>query len=97
MWPFTKSIQQQVSDLQMAVNQLSGRLERLGEAHEELQDAHRRLRGRVYAAGIHKVGLKDDAAAEPGQSAPSVEPKLSKEELKKRIGFVPGRPFPHKE
>lgn len=57
---------------------------------EELRAKHMSLRGRVYNAGIHKKPLPDSEEAQ-ADTVPR-----SKDELRKVMGFTPGRPYPHK-
>lgn len=86
MWPFRKRVP--IDDavaLRNAITEASSGLAKLREDHEDLKERFVSLRGRVYNAGLHKTGLQDP------------ERKLTRDELRARSGFVPGRPMKHEE
>lgn len=85
MWPFRKSPIDDAAALRKAINELSAAHSKLREDHEDLKERFGSLRGRVYAAGIHKNPLQDPDA------------KLSRDELRRRMGFIPGRPMKHED
>lgn len=94
MWPFNKrSIQKQVEDLKDAVRTLTRDAVVLQDSHIELSERFKRLHGRVYAAGIHKNPLQQ--AAEDKIDAPVQA--MTRDELRKKMGFVPGKPMQHKD
>lgn len=90
MWPFPK--RRSLDEVCLAVERLSARLERLHDDHEDLKAKHISLRGRVYAAGIHKHAIE----AKENEEA-TVTNITSREELRRRAGFVPGQPMKHSE
>ena len=86
MWPFRKRVP--IGDahvLNRAITELSSGLAKLREDHEDLKERFASLRGRVYNAGLHKTGLQDP------------DRKLTRDELRAKMGFVPGRPMKHED
>jgi len=101
MWPFNRKTyvrEATAKDLMDAVTRHERLIGQLREDHETLAHQHRQLRGRVYGAGVHKTGVPVDGEgstmSNPQNAAPAV---LDKQELRKRMGFIPGRPMVHKE
>lgn len=98
MWPFT-SKRASMSRMSDAIERLERNHSALREQVEDLNDRHNRLRGRVYQAGIHKTGLTSvdgaerESATVPSASSPLAH--LTKDELRKRAGIIPGRPYRH--
>lgn len=85
VWPFRKQPIADVQTLRAAIQELNSTVARLREDHDDLKERFVSLRGRVYAAGVHKVGLKD-----PSQP-------MTRDDLRRQMGFVPGRPMKHED
>jgi len=91
MWPFTRTAT--LRDVGEALARHESMLTRLRDDHEDLKAKHASLRGRVYAAGIHKLPVADDEVSDPKNAA---QP-MSRDELRKTMGFIPGRPMKHQK
>lgn len=63
---------------------------RLRDDLDDLKAKHTSLRGAVYARGIHKMPLEQDQSDPKNAAAP-----MTKDELRKSMGLVPGRPYNH--
>jgi len=83
MWPFKKTT--------VATPEILQRLIQLEVELTELQAKHLSLRGKVYAAGIHKHPLRDS------EEARSETIPRSKDELRKMAGIRAGKPYTHKD
>lgn len=83
VWPFKKrslAVPASSDELLKVVFDTRAALKIAQERLDALEDKHERLRGRVYATGLHK---------------PPIEPQ-SKGDILREFGYVPGRPAPHK-
>lgn len=76
-----------VDALEDAIRRHEKLITALEELLADLQDKHIRLRGRVYATGLHKQ--PEDESEQPRA--------LDRDALRRRSGFVPGQPMRHKE
>lgn len=90
MFGLKKSLAARIQRLEEAIPVLTKHVATLQDDLADLEDKHMRLRGRVYATGAHKP---DDESARP---APQ-RARLSRDELRKLSGFLPGQPMEHKE
>lgn len=88
MWPWKK---RSLQDVVQAIERLTAHINALDAELQDLKDKHVSLRGRVYNAGLHRSPLKDSEQDRVNQLP------MSRDELRKMSGFIPGRPFPHKE
>lgn len=88
MWPF--SFNSWKVSVERALAQHEARIERLRDDHEDLKVKHASLRGRVYAAGIHKLPVAEDESDPKNAAQP-----MTRDELRKQMGFIPGRPMKH--
>lgn len=86
-----KSVTKRLERLEEAIPLLTKHIAQLQDDLADLEDKHVRLRGRVYATGMHK---QDDES--PESTAPPRK-RLSRDDLRKLSGFTPGRPMEHKE
>lgn len=86
-----KSHSRRIERLEEAIPLLTKHIAQLQDDLADLEDKHIRLRGRVYATGMHK---QDDDSPEP--TAPARK-RLSRDELRKLSGFRPGTPMEHNE
>lgn len=97
MWPFRKRVpSDDVQACRASISELSGQVARLREDHEDLKERFTSLRGRVYHAGLHKVGLSDEAQPSASPPSPAVDSRTARSQKLTQAGFVPGKPFPHK-
>lgn len=86
MWPFRKRLPvDDARTLRNAITELSSGFTKLREDHEDLKERFGSLRGRVYNAGLHKTGIPDP------------DRKPTRDELRKQMGFIPGRPMKHED
>lgn len=89
MFGLKKRFSQRVTRLEEAIGVLTKHITQLQEDLADLEDKHVRLRGKVYATGAHK---------EPeAESARRPRAQMSRDELRKLSGFVPGTPMRHEE
>jgi predicted nucleic acid-binding Zn-ribbon protein len=77
----------QEKDIQKAIAAANSEIETLKDLLTELKSEHRKLRGRFYAAR---------GELEPEGSAPNQSREQMKREAYAKIGYIPGRPPPHK-
>jgi len=92
MWPFSRkkhanieptTLLQRVKDLEMVFDHLDDRYKRLDIQFQKLSGRYYRRFG---------TGDSDPAATPEGPTASAV----TKAELRKQLGIVPGRPYHHK-
>lgn len=88
-------LRKRVEALEEQVLLLTKHRDVLNEALDSLLQAHRSLRGRVYAAGLHKSPLKKSDEDEEVES--NLRSISDRDELRRLSGFRPGRPMAHKE
>lgn len=83
------SLARSVQDAEETLRTVLKRVAAAEEALDELSAAHLRLRGRVYAVGLHKGGVEEKPA------------EMSREELRRHVTqtgrFTPGKPPIHRE
>lgn len=84
------ALEKRLSDLALDVAVLRRELMNTTEGLNDLRDKHISLRGKVYAAKLHKAGAETEGPKE-----------LSREDLRRSLAasgrFVPGRPAVHNE
>lgn len=94
MWPW-KTRQQDafLLDIDQRVAKAERRLADLLDRVEDWEGKYATLRGRVYAAGVHRKPLPDSAAEQEA----TLPRAVSRDEIRKQSGFQPGKPMNHKE
>lgn len=85
----TRVSRDDVERLEDAIRKQARELQQLREDHEKLNTAHVSLRGYTYAM---KRGQTDIPPAPP-----QPPPRDSRDDLRRRSGFVPGKPMEHKD